>query len=92
MNPWFTIARDAARLTLDAQSVVAMRLARFASSKEFDWIEAQRMMAEKVEALAQVQLAAALSVLSGGRAPALARKTVGIYGKRVREMAEKGSE
>ena len=53
MNPWFTIARDAVRLTLDAQSVVALRLAHFARSTEFDWIEAQRMVSEKAQALAQ---------------------------------------
>jgi hypothetical protein len=84
MNPWFTIARDAARLALDAQSVVALRLAHFARSAEFDWLEAQRMTAEKVEALAHVQLATALSLMSGKRAPAIAKKAVGIYGKRVR--------
>jgi hypothetical protein len=84
MNPWFTIARDAARLALDAQTVVALRLARFACSAEFDWREAQRMTTEKVEALAEVQLATALSLMTGKRNPAIAKKAVGIYGKRVR--------
>ncbi len=84
MNPWFTIARDAARLALDAQSVVALRLARFARSAEFDWAEAQRMVTEKSFALAQVQAATAWSIISGKRAPAIARKAIGIYGKRVR--------
>jgi hypothetical protein len=84
MNPWFTLARDAARLAIDAQSVVALRLARFASSAEFDWLEAQRMTAEKVAALAQVQVATAFGVLSGKRGPAVAKKAIGIYGKRVR--------
>jgi hypothetical protein len=84
MNPWFTIARDAARLAIDAQSVMVLRLARFARSAEFDWREAQRMTAEKFEALAQVQVATAFSLMSGKRAPAIAKKTLGIYGKRVR--------
>jgi hypothetical protein len=84
MNPWFTIARDAARLAVDAQSVVALRLARFASGAHFAWREAQRMTTEKVAALAQVQVATALGVLSGKRAPAVAKKAIGIYGKRVR--------
>ena len=84
MNPWFTLARDAARLAIDAQSVVALRLARFASSPEFDWREAQRMTTEKVAALAQVQVATALSLMSGKRGPAVASKAIGIYGKRVR--------
>jgi hypothetical protein len=85
MNPWFPIARDAARMLLDAQSVVALRLARFARSTEFDWKEARRMTAEKVEALAQVQFATALSLMSGKRGPAVAKTAVGIYGKRVRQ-------
>jgi hypothetical protein len=81
MNPWFTLAHDAARLAIDAQSVVALRLARFASG---DWREAQRMTTEKVAALAQVQVATAAGILSGKRGPAVAKKAIGIYGKRVR--------
>jgi hypothetical protein len=84
MNPWFTLARDAARLALDAQAVVALRLARFASSPEFDWREAQRMTTEKAAALAHVQVATALSLMSGKRGPTVAKKAIGIYGKRVR--------
>jgi hypothetical protein len=84
MNPWFTIARDAARLAIDAQSVVALRMARFCRSTEFDWREAQRMTTEKLEALAQVQVATAFSLMAGKRGPAIAKKAIGIYGKRVR--------
>ena len=83
MSPWFTLARDAARLALDAQAVVALRLARFARSA--DWLEAQRMVSEKAHALAQVQLATALGLMSGKRGPALAKTAVGVYGKRVRQ-------
>jgi hypothetical protein len=89
MNPWFTIARDAARLAFDAQSVVALRLAHFARGTEFDWFEAQRMAAEKVAALAQVQVATALSLMSGKRGPAIAKKAIGIYGKRVRQNRQR---
>ncbi len=85
MAPWFTIARDAARLALDAQAVVAMRLARFARSSKFDWREAQRMTAEKVAALAQVQVATAMGLMTGKRGPAMTKKAIGIYGKRVRQ-------
>jgi hypothetical protein len=85
MNPWFTVARDAARLALDAQSVVALRLARFAGSTEFDWLEAQRMVSEKAQALAEAQVAIALNLMSGGPGPAIAKKTIGVYGKRVRQ-------
>ncbi len=85
MTPWFTLARDAARLAIDAQAVVALRLARFARSAEFDWLEANRMVSEKAQALAHVQVATALSLMSGKRGPAIAKKAIGIYGKRVRQ-------
>lgn len=84
MNPWFAIARDAAKLAMDSQAVVAMRLTRFARSAKPDWAEARRMTSEKAHALAQVQLATALWMFSGRHGPALARRTIGVYGKRVR--------
>jgi hypothetical protein len=84
MLPWFTIARDATQLALDAQSVIALRLARFASGSEFDWAEAHRMVTEKSFALAQVQVATALGLMSGKRGATIAKKTLGIYGSRVR--------
>ncbi len=83
-NSWLGIARDSARMAFDAQNVVALRMARFARAKKFDWVEAHRMAAEKVLTLGQVQLAAAWSMLTGGKARAIAGKTVRIYGKRVR--------
>jgi hypothetical protein len=84
MNPWFAIAQDATRLSIEAQRVVALRLARLARGGKTGRAEAHRMVAEKVEALAQVQVAVATGVLSGQEAPALTRKAIGIYGRRVR--------
>ena len=84
MNPWISIVRDAMRLGIEAQSVVALRMARFARGGGFDWAEAQRMVSEKAETLARVQVATAMSMLSGQQPPVLARQAIGIYGKRVR--------
>jgi hypothetical protein len=42
------------------------------------------MVTEKLEAFAMVQTAFALSLLTGHQAPAIARQTIGIYGKHVR--------
>jgi hypothetical protein len=85
MNPWFTITRDAARLAFDAQSVVGLRLARLSRGGYAGWLEANRMITEKAVALAQVQVATATAMLSGGAGPAVAHKAIGIYGKRVRQ-------
>jgi hypothetical protein len=83
-NPWFGIARDAVRLGIEAQSVVALRLARLAVGGPSSSAEARRMMAEKLDALAKLQVAAALTVCTRGQGASIARKALGIYGKRVR--------
>lgn len=84
MNPWFAIARDTARLGVDAQNVVALRLFRLARGGKAGRKEAHLMVAEKADALVQAQFAAAKSMVSGKQGPALARETIGIYGRRVR--------
>jgi len=84
MNPWFTIARDAARLAAEAQGVVALRLAHLARGGKRGRAEAERMVTEKVKAMMDAQAAAAKSVLAGEQAPAIMKKTIGLYGRRVR--------
>jgi hypothetical protein len=83
-NPWIAIAQDATRLSLEAQRVIALRLGRLARGGKRGRAEAHKMVAEKAEALVQAQVAAAKSVMSGEQAPTIARKTLDIYGKRVR--------
>jgi hypothetical protein len=83
-NPWFGIAHDAVRLGIEAQSVVALRLARLAAGGASGLAEARRMTAEKLDALAKLQVAAALTVFTGGQGAAITRKAIRIYGKRVR--------
>ena len=84
MNPWFAIAREAVRLGIEAQSVIALRLTRLSAGGISGHAEAHRMVTEKLEACAMVQTAFALSLLTGHQAPAIARQTIGIYGKHVR--------
>ena len=43
------------------------------------------MVSEKAQALAEAQVAIALNLMSGGPGPAIANKTIGVYGKRVRQ-------
>ena len=84
MNPWFAIARDAGRLAVDAQAVVALRLARLARGGKRGQAEARRMVDEKVHALLQAQADAAKAAFAGKQAPAIMKKTIGLYGRRVR--------
>ena len=74
----------AGRLAVEAQSVVALRLARLARGGERGKTEARRMVTEKVDALVQAQADAAKALLAGEQAPAIMKKTIGLYGRRVR--------
>ena len=84
MNPWIAIARDAVRLSVEAQAVIALRLSRLAAGGTSGHAEAHRMVTEKLTALASAQMAAAMSMLTGHPAPVIARQTISIYGKHVR--------
>ena len=78
------MARDAARLSIEAQGVVALRLARLARGGKRGSTEARRMVVEKGEALIEANAVAARSLLSGHDAAASAHKAVRIYRRRVR--------
>ncbi|MBO0712620.1 MAG: hypothetical protein J2P47_15215, partial [Acetobacteraceae bacterium] len=84
MNPWWSIARDAGRLAVDAQTVVALRLARLARGGKRGRAEARRMVDEKVDALLESQADATKAMLAGKRPPAIVKKTIEMYGRRVR--------
>lgn len=84
MNPWFNIARDAARLAVEAPAVVTLRVARLARGGKRGRSEAQRMVTEKVAALGEANVAAARSLLSGESPPAAAHKAVKVYSRRVK--------
>jgi hypothetical protein len=84
MNQWFAIARDAGRLVIEAQGVVALRMARLARGGKRGSAEARRMIVEKAEALREANAAAARGLLSGDDASAIADKAIKIYGRRVR--------
>ncbi|HEY2136933.1 MAG TPA: hypothetical protein VGH49_13670 [Xanthobacteraceae bacterium] len=69
---------------IEAQGVIALRLTRIAGGGKSGHAEAHRMVTEKINALATAQMAAAMSLWTGRHAPAIARQTIGIYGKKVR--------
>jgi hypothetical protein len=83
-NPWFAIVCDAVQMSVDAQSVIAMRLGRIAAGGAAGEAEARRMVSEKIDAWTHLQIAAAAGMWTGQQAPAFAREAIGIYGKRVR--------
>jgi geranylgeranyl pyrophosphate synthase len=70
MDPW-TYSLALARLGIEAQRVIALRMMRLAGGGALARREARRMIAEKSAALVAAQLAAA-AALAGGSTPGTA--------------------
>ncbi len=61
MNPWLALSLIAFQISLEARSVVALRLLRLATGGARARTEAGRMVTEKVLAVGEVQTVAAVS-------------------------------
>jgi geranylgeranyl pyrophosphate synthase len=64
MDPW-TYSFNLARLGIEAQQVIALRMMRLASGGALAQREARRMIVEKSAALIAAQVAAAAALASG---------------------------
>jgi hypothetical protein len=84
LNPWLALSFQAARLGWEAQNVMALRLMRFAGGGAAGQSEAHRMVSEKVAALTEAHAAAMTVAIKGGNVPAMAKKIMRVYNKRVR--------
>ena len=82
-NPWLTLTLDAARLGVEAQGVIALRLMRLAAGGPTAQVEAQRMVGEKTAAFFEAQLAFA-TALAQGKGHTCHSKALGCYRRRVR--------
>jgi hypothetical protein len=78
-DSWLRLGLDTVRLGLEAQTVVALRLAKLSLGGAAAQIEAQRMVTEKVEAAAE----AAMTLATGGTAERVVRD----YRRKVRANA-----
>jgi hypothetical protein len=83
-NPWFLLACDAAQLGFEAQSVIALRLARLATGGASAWPEAQRMVSEKAAAVVEAHVATIGGTVTGKKSAQVAKKILRIYKERVR--------
>jgi hypothetical protein len=84
MNPW-TYAFDVARLGLEAQQVIALRMMRLAAGGALATREANRMVAEKATTLAEAQWAAAAALAGAHGARIAATRAFGTYKRAVRK-------
>lgn len=81
-NPWLAGLR-LAQLGIEAQSVIALRMLKFAEDGPFAKKEARRMVSEKIAAFAEAQMAIAMAV-GFGRAETAPAKAVAVYRRRVK--------
>lgn len=79
---WFALAGKAVLLGLEAQSVIALRLTRLAAGGTSSQAEAMRMVADKIAALAEVQIIGATAAVTGQSANVVAGKILRKYKKR----------
>ena len=83
-NDWCALSVQAARLGWEAQGVIALRVMRMATQPAHSQTEARRMVTEKVAALGEAQAVATAASMKGGKSNRVAKKVLGVYGKRVR--------
>ena len=83
LNPWHAYIRTA-QVGWDANVVVAMRLMRLAAGGALAQREAQRMVAEKVTAIAEAQAAAVAKMIMGGGMAAAIKSASAVYRRKVR--------
>lgn len=84
MPNYWTLAMESWRLWTEASAVMWLRSLRLARGGALGEREARRMIEEKVDANMLLGLALLPSLLTGASPEALARRSMGHYGKRVR--------
>jgi hypothetical protein len=83
-NAWFALSAQAVRMCWDTQAVMVLRALRIAKGGARAEVETQRMITEKVAALAEAQLAATAATLKGRKKHRVAKKALAVYARRVR--------
>jgi len=81
--PWFSLGMQSARLGLEMQQVMALRLARIAAGGSLAQHEATLMITEKIAALAASQ-ALMLDGCGTGRPDRAATRVLALYRRRVK--------
>jgi hypothetical protein len=84
LNPWIALGLQTIQLAMEMQGVIALRLMRLAAGGARGRTEASRMVAEKIVAAGEVQMAAASALVTGCRDNAVAGKVLRVLRKRVR--------
>jgi hypothetical protein len=91
-DPWITLGMRVFQLGLEAQSVMALRMMRLASGDARSQDELNRMVVEKMTALAEAQMAAATAIVNGHKDHFVARKALSVFRKHVRDNRRRLSQ
>ena len=83
INPWFALSVQAARLTWEAQTVIALRMMRLAAGGARSKSEARLLVPEKIGASAEAGTVATLLALAGGDSRKVTKGILNVYKKRV---------
>jgi hypothetical protein len=83
-NPWVILTMRAFQLGLEAQNVIALRMLRLASGDARGQDELNRMVMEKMTAVAEAQMAAAAAIMNGNKDHVVARKAMTVFRNHVR--------
>ena len=83
LNPWLRIGFDAWALGVEASAVIGLRTLKIAAGGAAGEAEARRMVAEKLDAAAQLQTKALTGGL-GATGAGMATKTLTHYRRKVR--------
>ena len=81
---WSRLLIDSAKLGLSANQVIGLRLAKLARGDAAARTESRLMVAEKVKAALEANIAAAQSILAG-KAHLAPKRALSVYKKRVRK-------
>jgi hypothetical protein len=91
-DPWITLGMRMFQLGIEAQNVMALRMLRLASGDARGQDELNRMVVEKMTALAEAQMAAAAAILDGHKDYVVARKALTVFRKHVRDNRRRLSQ
>ena len=76
LNPWLALTFQAARLTWEAQSVMALRLMKLSGGGSAAHSEASAMFTEKVAALSEALVVATTATLGGSNSAHTAKQSL----------------
>lgn len=83
LNASLAFSAQAARMCWETQAVIFLRCLRIAQGGAKAEAETTRMLTEKVAALAEAQVRGTAAALAGSKKHVIAKKTMGVYARRV---------